>query len=143
MIISLSPKNYQEIINVWEASVRASHHFLAADEIAYYKPLVLKYVLPENRLFGIYNNSQLAGFIGIRHQKIEMLFIHPYYFGKGLGAELLNFAVKSHQCKLVDVNEENPKAYQFYLKHGFKIISRDKLDDNGKPHPILHLYLQK
>lgn len=139
MIIPLTPKNYQEIINVWEASVRASHHFLAADEVDYYKPLVLKYALPESEPYGIMINQRLAGYIGIRAHKIEMLFIHPDFFGQGLGSQLLEYAVHELKCAKVDVNEENPKAYEFYLKHGFKIISRDELDDNGKPHPILHL----
>ena len=45
-IESLSSDDFDEIIEVWEASVRATHHFLTNDEIAFYKPLVLKYALP-------------------------------------------------------------------------------------------------
>lgn len=141
-IVNLNAKFYPEIINLWEASVRASHHFLTADEISYYKPLVLKYALPESELYGIIHKQRLAGFIGIRSDKIEMLFVHPDFFGQGLGTLLLKHALHELNCTKIDVNEENPKAYQFYLKHGFKLISRDELDDNGKPHPILHLQIQ-
>lgn len=123
--------------------MRASHDFLLPDEINFYKPLVLKYALPEVRLFGTFDDARLSGFIGLRDNKIEMLFIHPDYFGQGLGSELLSFAVKKQNCTKVDVNEENPQACKFYLKHGFQFLSRDKLDDNGKPHPILHLHLNK
>lgn len=139
----LTTKDYPEIIALWEASVLASHHFLKAEEITFYKPLVLKYALPENMLFGIKQNMKLTGFIGIRNKKIEMLFIHPDFFGHGYGSHLLTFAIKTYGCTFIDVNEENPKAYAFYRKHGFIQISRDELDDSGKPHPILHLKLSE
>lgn len=141
LITRLNTSHFTQIIELWEASVRASHHFLKPEEISFYKPLVLKYALPEATLFGTTDQNKLTGFIGLRGNKVEMLFIHPDYFGQGLGSELLNFAVKEQKCSLIDVNEENPRAYQFYLKHGFTLLSRDELDDCGKPHPILHLHL--
>lgn len=139
--VKLTEANYPAVIELWEASVRASHDFLKPEEIGFYKPLVLKYGLPQSDLYGIYSNSVLAGYIGIRGQKIEMLFIHPDFFGQGIGSQLLQFAVKQQNCTLVDVNEENPRAHEFYLKHGFKLYSRDEKDDSGQPHPILHLTL--
>lgn len=42
----------------------------------------------------------------------------------------------------VDVNEQNPNATAFYLKHGFEMISRSKTDSEGNPYPILHLQLK-
>lgn len=141
MITRLNTSHFTQIIELWEASVRTSHHFLKPEEISFYKPLVLKYALPEATLFGTTDQNKLTGFIGLRGNKVEMLFIHPDYFGQGLGSELLNFAVKEQKCSLIDVNEENSRAYQFYLKHGFTLLSRDELDDCGKPHPILHLHL--
>ena len=37
-------ENYQEIVNVWEASVRATHDFLKEEDIEYFKPLILKHL---------------------------------------------------------------------------------------------------
>ena len=140
-IQTLTTADYPEILNIWEVSVRATHHFLKPGEIEFYKPLILKYALPELvHLFGIRQNNKLCGFIGLSEQKIEMLFIAPEYFCRGLGSLLLNHAVMLGY-KLVDVNEENPEALKFYQRRGFHVISRDELDDNGKPHPILHLSL--
>lgn len=39
----------------------------------------------------------------------------------------------------VDVNEQNPQAYCFYQKQGFKKYSRSELDGQGNPFPVLHL----
>lgn len=140
-IQALNVSDYPEILNIWEASVRATHHFLKPGEIDFYKPLILKYALPELvRLFGIRQNNRLCGFMGLSERKIEMLFISPEHFRRGFGAKLLKHAV-ALGYKLVDVNEENPEALKFYQHQGFHIVSRDELDDSGKPHPILHLRL--
>ncbi|HVI44780.1 MAG TPA: hypothetical protein VM802_07915 [Chitinophaga sp.] len=32
--------DYPALTNVWEASVRATHHFLAEDDIQYFRPLM-------------------------------------------------------------------------------------------------------
>lgn len=31
---------YNEVVNIWEASVRATHHFLKEEDIQYFKSLV-------------------------------------------------------------------------------------------------------
>ena len=138
----LSSDDFTEIVEVWEASVRATHHFLSEKEIAFYKPLVLKYALPEVQLWGVRLQSKLCGFIGVSSNKVEMLFMAPEFIGKGLGKKLLNFALNKLHIYLIDVNEENPAALGFYQHMGYKIISRDDVDGNGRPHPILHLEYQ-
>lgn len=37
----ISKTEYQEVVNVWESSVRATHHFLKEEDIEYFKPLIL------------------------------------------------------------------------------------------------------
>lgn len=138
----LSSDDFAEIVEVWEASVRATHHFLSEKEIAFYKPLVLKYALPEVRLLGVRMVNKLIGFIGVSSNKVEMLFIAPEFIGKGLGKQLLTFALKDLHIFFIDVNEENPAALGFYQHMGYEIISRDDVDGNDRPHPILHLKYQ-
>jgi len=43
----------------------------------------------------------------------------------------------------VDVNEQNGQAIGFYHHCGFKTIKRSELDALGKPHPTLHMQLEK
>ena len=40
---------------------------------------------------------------------------------------------------VVDVNEQNPQALQFYLAEGFQVVGRSELDGGGRPFPLLHL----
>ena len=41
-----APQDYDEILEVWEASVRHTHHFLTEEHIQFYKPLVRNHYLP-------------------------------------------------------------------------------------------------
>lgn len=141
-IHNASSDNYPEITAVWEASVRATHHFLTEADIQFYKPLVLNEYLKSVTLYYIKGaNNDIQGFIGIAADKIEMLFIHPDARGKGLGKLLLQYAVKEAAAFKVDVNEENEQAVAFYEHMGFVVVSRSPLDGSGKPHPILSMEL--
>ncbi|GGB98006.1 GNAT family N-acetyltransferase [Dyadobacter sediminis] len=139
-IIPLSKEDFSEVTSLWEASVRTSHHFLSEADIQFYKPLVLNAYLPSLSLFGIRRASgEISGFIGVAEGKIEMLFVRPDDFGKGIGQALCRFAVQQLQAWEVDVNEDNQEALKFYIKTGFKVVGRSPLDFSGKPFPILHL----
>lgn len=135
-------EEYPEVVDVWEASVRATHHFLPEEDIQYFKPLILNNYLDAVELRCIKGSKgKILGFLGVANQSIEMLFLHPDSIGKGLGRQLLNYAIESFSANKVDVNEQNPEAIKFYQHCGFKVISRSPLDPLGKPYPILHLSL--
>ena len=143
IIHSIIPSEYKDVVAVWETSVRATHHFLTEEDIAYFKPLILHTYLDAIELRGIKNNNQnIIGFMGVAAQNLEMLFIHPDYIGKGLGNILLGFAIENLNVIKVDVNEQNQQALGFYKHYGFEIVNRSERDATGKPYPILHLELK-
>lgn len=132
--------DFDEIVALWEASVRATHNFLAEEDILFFKPLIRNEYLYQVNLYCVRNsNNRIMAFMGIGGQMIEMLFILPSARGTGLGAFLVAYAVGQLSVNRVDVNEQNNQAVGFYLHLGFKIISRDATDGSGKPFPILHL----
>ncbi|MGG8495144.1 GNAT family N-acetyltransferase [Tenacibaculum sp. TC6] len=143
-ICNVSKENYVEIVELWEASVRATHHFLKEEDILYFKPLILNEYLDAVELRCIKNNNQqIVGFSGIHENSLEMLFIHPDYRGQKIGKKLLTYAFENFSVHKVDVNEQNEQAIGFYQHYGFKTISRSELDGTGKPYPILHMELVK
>ena len=135
---------YKEVVEVWEASVRATHQFLKEEDIAYFKPLILNTYLDavELRCYRDENNA-IIGFLGVADQNLEMLFIHPEHRGKRIGKTLLEYAINHLGISKVDVNEQNELAVGFYKHFGFEIIGRSELDASGKPYPILHMELIK
>lgn len=141
-ISPLSNVDYQEMITVWEASVRATHDFLPEARILELKPLILDQYFDAVQLFGVKEDGKLLGFLGTHDTDIEMLFIRPDARGKGVGKALLLHAVEKLNCTKVDVNEQNQQAADFYIYMGFEIAGRSPLDGQGEPYPILHLSLR-
>lgn len=77
--------------------------------------------------------------MGVQERKIEMLFLHPDYFRKGLGKIFVERAFRDLNVEYVDVNEQNPDAIKFYERMGFRTFRRDATDDQGNPFPVLRM----
>ncbi|MGI9275434.1 MAG: acetyltransferase [Endozoicomonas sp.] len=142
MIFEVNKDEYPEIVEVWEASVRATHNFLTENDIQFFKPLILNDFLAAVNLRCVKNdNGTILGFLGVAEDNIEMLFLDPQSRGKGIGRLLAQYAIEQMDAKKVDVNEQNPDAVGFYQHMGFEVTSRSPLDGMGKPFPILHMAL--
>ena len=133
-------EDYQQIVDVWERSVRATHHFLTEADILEIKPHVRGGVAGLANVFCIRDRSgNVAGFIGFENRKIEALFVDPVWHRSGIGRRLCHYAMENGDAVLVDVNEANKQALEFYLHLGFRIESRSAVDSDGRPFPLLHL----
>ena len=142
-IVPVSKNDYQDVIRVWEDSVRATHDFLSDDDIEFLKPLILNEYLDAVTLAGIKDDAGMViGFLGVAEGNIEMLFVDPKHRGKSVGSKLLEYAVNSLRATKVDVNEQNGQAVGFYKHRGFNVIGRSPLDGQGKPFPLLHMTLR-
>lgn len=141
-IVPALPSDHKQITDVWEASVKATHHFLPTDFTAQWRNQVETVFLSVVELYCAKNKEgKIIGFVGVAEQKIEMLFLDPDVRGKGVGKQLTEFAIKTLKADKVDVNEQNEQAVGFYLKMGFKQVGRSEKDAQGNDYPILHLSL--
>ena len=115
MILRPTPQDYDELLTVWEASVRSTHHFLAEKDIQFYKPLIREQYFLAVELYIIRNEKEeIAAFMGLSDELIEMLFVRPDQQGKGYGKRLMEYAVHQKHIHKVDVNEQNGQACRFY-----------------------------
>lgn len=133
--------HYEPLRAIWAASVQATHIFL---QPSYFQEIYEAFpsYLPHVSIYAAWApNGHIAGFIGIASCKVEMLFVHPLYFGRGVGYSLLHHAVTEMHASSVDVNEQNTQAMEFYLRYGFRMVGRSATDAAGQPYPILHLSL--
>lgn len=134
-----SPALLGKLLQVWDASVRASHHFLKEADIVRLTPQAEGALRHIQTLWIIKDDFEPIGFMGVQDRKIEMLFLHPDYFRKGLGKTLVNRAFDELDVEFVDVNEPNPEALKFYGRMGFKVFKRNEFDSEDNPFPILEL----
>lgn len=143
MQITLAKKaDHPRLLELWEASVRATHDFLAEEDLQQLKPLILEQYFDAVALSCAVNPAgDILGFCGVLQGNIEMLFIDPAVRGQGIGAMLVAAAISRQGASKVDVNEQNSQALGFYQHLGFVVTGRSALDGQGKPYPLLHLTL--
>ena len=137
-----TPQLIEQLLEVWERSVRATHLFLSADEVAeikLYVPQALRAV--PHLIVARRADGTPAGFMGIDGQKLEMLFLAPEERGQGLGGALIRYGMEHFDIREVTVNEQNPQARGFYERMGFRVCRRSALDEQGRPYPILNMRL--
>ena len=141
MINPYTKEDKSELISVWESSVIATHHFLSNKHIEH-----IKSILEDMDLYSfeikLYKTTdhKIAGFIGTKGHKINMLFIHPDFFRMGIGTLLISDAIEQKNVREVVVNKQNPDAILFYQSFGFQITARSNRDEQGNPFPIVIMH---
>lgn len=89
-IVPVSRADYPALIELWEASVRATHHFLPEAEILALRPLILEHYFDAVTLHSARTEEgHIAGFSGVLEDKLEMLFVAPEARGCGVGRQLV------------------------------------------------------
>ncbi|MDR1478149.1 MAG: GNAT family N-acetyltransferase [Planctomycetaceae bacterium] len=141
-ISTVLKEEYNQIIEIWELSVKATHDFLSHDDFDYYKQMIENKYIDNVQLYAVRNDvDKILGFMGILDDKIEMLFVRPEEMRKGIGKFLVDYAIGELRIKKVDVNEQNGDAIAFYKKCGFVAYERMDKDNEMKNYPILKMQL--
>lgn len=131
-----------QLSEVWENSVKATHLFLSDEEIKNIKKYLPQALKEVSHLIIMENENNIpVAFMGVENQKLEMLFITNNERGKGFGKKLLEYGMKNYNINELTVNEQNPEAKGFYEHIGFKVYKRSELDEQGNPYPILYMKL--
>lgn len=131
------------VLEIFEASVRATHTFFTEEDIARYLLLVRKSYQCYNHAF--YWNREsgcIVGFVSLIGRYIDMLYVHPDYFGKGYGRVLLDIALNEYRADTLCVFEQNTRALEMYKKRGFAVERRIEATKDGEPYPVLHMRMQ-
>ncbi len=133
-----TPTDYSALSQIWWDAVTATHDFLTpADQRAI--AMALPTYFAQVDLLAWYADEQLIGFSGRQGSELVMLFIAPSATRHGYGRQIITQLDQQSPVRTVDVNEQNHGARKFYAQCGFQLVSRDAIDGDGRPYPILHL----
>lgn len=134
------PGLIRALTGVWEDSVRATHRFLTAAEVASIKAFVPQALEQVERLAVIRDGTgRPAGFMGAQGRRLEMLFLSPEARGKGFGKVLLHYGIDHWGVSELTVNKQNPQAIGFYQRMGFTTYKETPTDEEGRPYPLLYM----
>jgi putative acetyltransferase len=134
--------DHARLLEVWERSVRATHHFLADSDVVALRPFVAEELASDAVDWWVLVSAAgvIAGFLAFASDTIEGLFIDPDSRGQGSGTRLVAHAQSLATGALaVDVNEQNESALGFYRSLGFTVVGRSPTDTAGRPFPLLHM----
>ena len=121
------PQLVQQLVEVWQRSVQATHLFLSVPEIAAIRTYVEHLIVAQDE------SGTPIGFMSVQENRL----LDPEARGQGLGARLLCLGME--QYSELTVNEQNPAAAGFYRHMGFAVYRRSELDEQGGPYPILYM----
>ncbi|MCA8899679.1 MAG: GNAT family N-acetyltransferase [Hyphomonas sp.] len=79
-------------------------------------------------LFAAEEDGAIVGMLALipSEDRIDQIFVDPYYKGLGVGLELLNFAKARMPGRIVLVTHEtNRRARAFYEREGFRLVSTE------------------
>jgi putative acetyltransferase len=132
------------LFDIWLRSIRATHTFLAEEDIQSFMPVVREYLASTSSEFWVLCTDEDApmGFMGMSGSKMESLFLAPEFHRRGGGRRLVAHARERHGELTVDVNEQNTDARRFYEACGFVLEGRSEFDETGRPYPLLHMRLK-
>ncbi len=136
------PEDHEQLVALWERSVRATHDFLTDSDIVSLRPQAAEELAGAAVDWWVLVSpaGTIAGFLGYTSGTIEGLFIDPDHRRQGAGRLLVAHAqVLAAGPLAVDVNEGNTQAIRAYQALGFSVVARSPTDGEGRPFPILHM----
>ena len=77
----------------------------------------------------VWDDGVVKGFVFVQDTEVKKLFVEPVLQGHGIGAKLLDYAVKHMGAHTLWALEKNTRAIRFYQKHGFQLSGEKRSED--------------
>lgn len=93
--------------------------------------LVNDYFMKEeirNHLY-VHDDGVIRGFLLLNQTEICKLFVDPFFQSRGIGKELMEYAMKEYQADHLWALEKNTRAIAFYKRQGFHLSDERKLEE--------------
>ena len=102
-------------------------------------PVAEKYSKPEilNSIWVYEADGIVKGLIRIAGKEVVELYVEHFFQGQGIGAELIEFAIKEHDVKFLWVLEKNANAIRFYETHGFQLTDNKVLEEGTPEYKVM------
>lgn len=136
LIRPYTPRDLEDVLNVWESAAREVYSFMPESFWPEERKLVESEYLPAAVTWVCEIEMLAVGFASLIGEELGGLFVKPSFQNLGIGRALVEFVQRSHHALEVEVFQENQKAWRFYERQGFFVISE-------REHPEWHRKLTR
>lgn len=84
----------------------------------------------------VYDDGIVKAVMQVENEQLKKLFVEPVLQGQGIGASLLDYAVRECKVRYLWVLEKNARAIVFYERHGFCRTLDKKLEEDTEEYLI-------
>ncbi len=133
MIRNFRPADTDKLVSLWLETTVSAHPFISEEYWVQNEPFVREECLPKAQTYVFEDKHKLKGFISVLDKgHIGALFVGKAYQGKKIGSKLISFAKKRFSHLTLNVYAKNVRAFSFYQRVGFKIISEQTDKQTGE-----------
>lgn len=80
-------------------------------------------------------NNKTVGFLALAGDELDHLYVHPDFWSKGIGSQLLALAKEQSPKLKLFTFQRNDRSRKFYEHHGFKLIELSDGSANEEREP--------
>ena len=122
MIRKLQNVDINKVVDIWLKTNLEAHDFIPGQYWTSNYEAVKK-MLPQAEVYVYEDNKIIQGFVGVRDEYIEGIFVSGKMQSHGIGKALLDY-IKDKKARLqLNVYQKNVRAMSFYQREGFTIQS--------------------
>ena len=84
----------------------------------------------------VYDDGVVKAFLHYGGDEVRRLYVEPVLQGQGIGAALLDYAVRELGVTCLWALEKNPRAIAFYQRHGFRVTEERRLEEGTEEYLV-------
>lgn len=77
----------------------------------------------------VFDDGLIRGFIQMSETEICKLYVDTFFQSKGIGNELIEYAIREFHADHLWALEKNTRAISFYHRHGFHMTGQKKFEE--------------
>ena len=136
MIRKLQNVDINKVVDIWLKTNLEAHDFIPGQYWTSNYESVKK-MLPQTEVYVYEDNKIIQGFVGVRDEYIEGIFVSGKMQSHGIGKALLDY-IKDKKARLqLNVYQKNVRAMSFYQREGFTIQSEGLDEFTGEKEYVM------
>ena len=137
MIRKLQNVDINKVVDIWLKTNLEAHDFIPGQYWTSNYEAVKK-MLPQAEVYVYEDNKIIQGFVGVRDEYIEGIFVSGKMKSHGIGKALLDY-IKDKKARLqLNVYQKNVRAMSFYQREGFTIQSEGLDEFTGEKEYVMN-----